>query len=531
MAAINHSKNKRIYFTLMITSLVILFTLLIVVPGINASASVPQAGKSEAEDAWERSIGQQITDTMTATATQTIEFTPTSTATASPTATATATATATPTSTGTLTPTPTGTLPTPTATGTITPKPTVVVSVSPAEAKVNESLTFTIKITNAGTKATTYGLVTQSFPSYIDVSTVTTSQGTVVKTAHDYSINIGGIDPNEDVTIVTFVRVNSSLTRSEWVTARVNLVYDDNLLSFGTVVYKVVATTIIPGTGQISLIEADRLEALRRWKTWLGPNWTLLALSGVGLMAVAARRKPGIRRFLVIVALVLMAFWLAGCVSNLPGEQAAGVQPSVPPTATPTLLPYMPASAFSTPEALIKLPEYPIPTPVLPQSLTEEEAEPDISPVKRIVIPVLGLDTVVAYVPYDAGELTWLIEGLREEVAWLGDTSWPGLGGNTVLAGHVTVAGLGNGPFRYLENLAEGDQIKIFTDENEYIYTMREQVTVNETDLGVLLPTTHSQLTLITCTGWDEELRIYRYRRVVIADLDRTEPILRQGIH
>jgi LPXTG-site transpeptidase (sortase) family protein len=93
------------------------------------------------------------------------------------------------------------------------------------------------------------------------------------------------------------------------------------------------------------------------------------------------------------------------------------------------------------------------------------------------------------------------------------------------------VAGLGNGPFRYLENLAEGDQIKIFTDENEYVYTMREQVTVNETDLGILLPTTQPQLTLITCTGWDEALRIYRFRRVIFADLERTEPIIRQGIH
>jgi len=36
------------------------------------------------------------------------------------------------------------------------------------------------------------------------------------------------------------------------------------------------------------------------------------------------------------------------------------------------------------------------------------------------------MDTVVKYVPYDG--LTWLIAGLQQEIAWMGDTSWPGLG-------------------------------------------------------------------------------------------------------
>jgi LPXTG-site transpeptidase (sortase) family protein len=122
-----------------------------------------------------------------------------------------------------------------------------------------------------------------------------------------------------------------------------------------------------------------------------------------------------------------------------------------------------------------------------------------------------------------------LIEGLRDEVAWLGNTSWPGIGSNTVLAGHVTVRGLGNGPFRYLENLAVGDQVTLYTEEYAYTYTMREQIMVDETNLGVLLATTNPQLTLVTCTGWDTELEIYRYRMVVFADLAHTEPLVRQG--
>ena len=115
------------------------------------------------------------------------------------------------------------------------------------------------------------------------------------------------------------------------------------------------------------------------------------------------------------------------------------------------------------------------------------------------------------------------------EIAWLGGTSWPGLGSNTVLAGHVTVAGLGNGPFRYLDSLPVGEMINLFSEENVYTYQVRQQVTVSETDVAVTLPTVGAQLTLITCSGWDDDLEIYRERRVVIADLVRTEAIVRQG--
>jgi hypothetical protein len=54
-------------------------------------------------------------------------------------------------------------------------------------------------------------------------------------------------------------------------------------------------------------------------------------------------------------------------------------------------------------------------------------------------------------------------------------------------------------------------------------------VVVNETDMGVTLPTVGTQLTLITCTGWDDELDVYRFRRVVFADLVKFEPITIQS--
>jgi LPXTG-site transpeptidase (sortase) family protein len=156
-----------------------------------------------------------------------------------------------------------------------------------------------------------------------------------------------------------------------------------------------------------------------------------------------------------------------------------------------------------------------------------EGVEQDASPVTRVVIPGLNLEARVRYVPFEG--LSWPVEGLREDVAWLGNTSWPGLGSNTVLAGHVTVQGLGDGPFRYLEELETGDEIVVYTEKGVYTYAVREQMTVDETHLGVTMPTIRPQLTLITCTGWDTELSIYRFRRVVVADLIRNELVERQG--
>jgi LPXTG-site transpeptidase (sortase) family protein len=137
--------------------------------------------------------------------------------------------------------------------------------------------------------------------------------------------------------------------------------------------------------------------------------------------------------------------------------------------------------------------------------------------VNRIIIPALALDTVVKYVPYDG--LTWLIAGLNQEIAWMGDTSWPGLGGNTALAGHVTLRDGSNGPFRYLADLRYGDAIFVYTEKNIYEYMVSEQVNVEATDLAVLGASQESQITLITCSDWDMYTGFYTKRLVVKANL------------
>ena len=169
------------------------------------------------------------------------------------------------------------------------------------------------------------------------------------------------------------------------------------------------------------------------------------------------------------------------------------------------------------------LPDYPVPTPTLAAPAEEDDGLPDTSAVERIVIPALALDTIVKYVPFS--EFTWLIAGLRQEIAWMGDTSWPGLGGNTGLAGHVTLPDGSDGPFRHLEELSAGDEIKLYTEENEYTYRVSEKTVVKDTNLNVVEGTVNSQITLVTCTGWNQEARLYLERLIVYADLVDTSPL------
>ena len=135
----------------------------------------------------------------------------------------------------------------------------------------------------------------------------------------------------------------------------------------------------------------------------------------------------------------------------------------------------------------------------------------------------MGLDTVVKYVPFSGS--TWLISGLKQEIAWMGDTSWPGLGGNTGLAGHVDLVTGAKGPFWNLKELQAGDQVTVYTEKNIYTYQVREQTVVGDYELSVIQPTDKPQITLITCTSWDAELHMYLNRLVVYADLTSVRPV------
>ena len=480
------------------------------------------------------------TSTSTATSTNTSTSTATSTSTSTSTPTPTGTITVTSTSTRTATPTVIGTQPTktttPTVTGTLTIIPSLKVAVQPAEAKVNENFTFAIEVGNNGTGPTRNNVAVDAFPTYIDVLSVTTSRGTITKLAHSFVVTIGDVAPGEKITIIAGMKVNSTLNRTETVANVITLTYDVSLSMTASVNYKVVFQTL-PPTGELPL----NLRDTRLLPGAMVPGILLLGL-GVSLLLFGIWSKVSNKKnafwmitigtILIIIGFVVGASTMGVMASkqqaeDLPSPTADGIlaqAQSVKPTETD--LPRLPASAFSTPEAIVPivtLPNYPIPTPVITITPQPGEPEPDTSPVVRIVIPGISLDTEVKYVPYDGN--SWMINGLRQEVAWMGSTSWPGLGSNTALAGHVTVAGMGDGPFRYLDELPTGEVVILYTEKNMYTYHVRESLVTDDGNMSVTLASVNPQITLITCVDWDQEAHTYLNRLVVFADLVRTEPI------
>jgi LPXTG-site transpeptidase (sortase) family protein len=406
--------------------------------------------------------------------------------------------------------------------------------VSPREARPTQDVTYTIKVTNNGKAPASIVSVRDSYTSYLDLRSVTTTKGsfTTNTTTRSFTVNIGTLNPGDDVTIKIITRVNSTVKTTTTTSNDATLTYTylgtTHTINSNTVSVQLIGTTTLPGTGgAASLDEAPGLFLPALLIA------TLLVVAGVAALFYSFRAKQRGSQwsdwFLKTGMLVLTAGFLFALAAwgfkkdshgNTPISLLVGTNP---PPANDSLQPFRPSTELediwgsNNPDEPEKLPDFPIPTPSVIPTTASNEKPADTSAVNRIVIPALDLDTVVKYVPFDG--LTWLIAGLKQEVAWMGNTSWPGLGGNTALAGHVTLFGGDNGPFRYLGDLGAGDLIYLYTDENMYTYQFQRQVTVSSTDTSVIQPTVQSRLTLITCTDWDANTQFYLNRLVVISDL------------
>lgn len=408
-----------------------------------------------------------------------------------------------------------------------TPNLAVTKSVSPSSAVVNGTLTFTIRVVNNGSAAATNVVVTDQFATYLNVTGQSTTQGTAIlnSTTRTVTVSVGTLAAGGSATITVSTQVNSTatttLTLSNTAVASYTSTGGTQTRS-GSVTYQVIGTSTLPGTGW-GPPAPTRAEPQRR-----APVLSLL-FGGLALAAAAAavylrrlRRERALFAGLSVWMLILAAVfspsvtgWLRPPAAERLPETATGpAQVAQAQTEAPLEI------VLPTPEVIETLPDYPIPVPEV--TPTPGQKPPDTSAIQRILIPALGVDAVVKYVPYDG--YTWMIAGLQHEVAWMGDTSWPGLGSNTGLAGHVTLRDGSNGPFRYLEDLASGDEITLFTEKNIYKYRVKEQSIVGQTDTVVVSPTAAKQLTLVTCTGWDANTRFYMERLVVTANLIDVEP-------
>lgn len=125
----------------------------------------------------------------------------------------------------------------------------------------------------------------------------------------------------------------------------------------------------------------------------------------------------------------------------------------------------------------------------------EKNAVEEASPVTRLLIPKLGVDTIV-------------VEGTSKEALDAGaghysNTPLPGMGGNVGIAGHRTTYGK---PFADLDKLTTGDRVELETPIGNYVYEMVEPFdghanpwVIEPDDWSVVGPTDESMLTLTTC--------------------------------
>ncbi|MFO7662249.1 MAG: sortase [Chloroflexota bacterium] len=133
----------------------------------------------------------------------------------------------------------------------------------------------------------------------------------------------------------------------------------------------------------------------------------------------------------------------------------------------------------------------PIPTP------SPEQA-------RRIEIPMINADY-----PIIQGD-GW--EELKKGIGQYAASGQVGRPGNVVLSGHNDIYGE---PFRYLDRLSTGDEIIISTESQGYTYVVREIRVVEPTEVWVMGPTDHAQVTLISCYPY----RVNTRRIIVFADL------------
>ncbi len=106
----------------------------------------------------------------------------------------------------------------------------------------------------------------------------------------------------------------------------------------------------------------------------------------------------------------------------------------------------------------------------------------------RIQIPALDIDAPV--VQGDGWEQ--LKKGVGQNIG----SSNPGQNGNVVLSAHNDVYGE---IFRYLDKLAPGDQVVLYTQQRQYVYVVDRTAIVEPTAVEVMASTGNPTVTLISC--------------------------------
>lgn len=224
-----------------------------------------------------------------------------------------------------------------------------------------------------------------------------------------------------------------------------------------------------------------------------------------------------------VIGLFALVFFLFQSVQELESETAAVQQeanatrsamiPTLEPTAVLRLKladVVLPGGHIITESGGIRFKQEEIPSHLLPLVREEIETPPIARPPKtpetalRVSIPRLNLDESIVQ------GSDW--EALKQGVGQVLNGARPGdETGNVVLAAHNDVYGE---LFRYLDQMQVGDQFTIQTEQNIYVYEVREILQVEPTDVWVMQNTGVPTATLISCYPY----RVNTHRLIVFAD-------------
>ncbi len=195
---------------------------------------------------------------------------------------------------------------------------------------------------------------------------------------------------------------------------------------------------------------------------------------------------------LSVVGLVGVLLSGLGMLRDLNSEVAAALHPATP-LPTPLVMAVVLPSGHTPPDAQgntapneAEIPEHlrpmmqslanlPVPTPGIEQAI-------------RIEIPAIKIDA-----PVVQGD-GW--EQLKKGVAQHIGSADPGQAGNVVLSAHDDVYGE---LFRYLDKLQPGDQVRLYTQQRQYVYVVDRTEIVEPTAVEVMASAGAPTVTLISC--------------------------------
>ncbi len=138
-----------------------------------------------------------------------------------------------------------------------------------------------------------------------------------------------------------------------------------------------------------------------------------------------------------------------------------------------------------------------------------------------IVIPKINVSAPIVY--SDTTDENKVHDELHNGVVHYAGTAMPGEVGNSFITGHSSNYWWDTGKFNYvfvnLDRLVPGDQAIVYYNGKKFVYTVKDKIVVEPTDMSVLASTDTPVLSLMTCTPPGTS-----WKRLVV-HLDRTDPV------